>query len=40
MAESSPFTLSESLMKILKLTGIGSDVLDIVFSLIDEVTTL
>ena len=37
MAESSPFTLSESLMKILKLTGIGSDVLDIVFSLIDEV---
>lgn len=31
MAESSPFTLSESLMKILKLTGIGSDVLDIVF---------
>ena len=37
MAESSPFTLSESLMKILKLTGIGSDALDIVFSLIDEV---
>ena len=37
MAESSPFPLSESLMKILKLTGIGSDVLDIVFSLIDEV---
>lgn len=37
MAESSPFTLSESLMKILKLTGIGSDVLDVVFSLIDEV---
>lgn len=37
MAESSPFTLSESLMKILKLTGIGGDALDIVFSLIDEV---
>ena len=37
MAESSPFTLSESLMKILKLTGIGGDVLDVVFSLIDEV---
>lgn len=34
--ESSSFTLSDSLMNILKLTGLGGDLLDVVFSLVDE----
>lgn len=34
--ESSSFTLSNSLMNILKLTGLGGDLLDVVFSLVDE----
>lgn len=34
--ESSTFTLSDSLMNILKLTGLGGDLLDVVFSLVDE----
>ncbi len=34
--ESSSFTLSDSLMNILKQTGLGGDLLDVVFSLVDE----
>ncbi len=34
--ETTTFTLSDSLMNILKLTGLGGDLLDVVFSLVDE----
>ncbi len=40
ISESSPFRLSDGLMDILRLTGIGGGVLDVVFDLVGEVTDI
>ena len=37
IAEETPFTVTDSMMEILRLTGLGGDLLDIVFDLIAEV---
>ena len=37
ISEQTPFTVTDSMMEILQLTGIGGDLLDIVFDLIAEV---
>ena len=37
IAEQSNFTVTDSMMEILRLTGLGGDLLDIVFDLIDQV---
>lgn len=37
ISDQSPFTVTDSMMEILKLTGLGGDLLDVVFDLIAEV---
>lgn len=37
ISESTPFTVTDSMMEILRLTGIGGSVLDVIFDLIAEV---
>ena len=37
IAEQTPFTVTDSMMEILRLTGLGGDLLDIIFDLIAEV---
>ena len=37
ISEQTPFTVTDSMMEILRLTGLGGDILDIIFELIAEV---